>query len=116
LAPAFDGGRRSQMASRVLVLATLALSPLSSGSDYAGISRAEAVRAARAYVVRVDYRGNEPLFYRNTGNRPAAALRTSDATGRRAWFVRFDDLQAMHKNCVTVRRGLARVITRGTTC
>jgi hypothetical protein len=104
------------MMSCVLALATLALLPLSSGSEYAGISRAEAVRAARAYVVRVDYRGNEPLFYRNTGNRPAAVLRTSDATGKRAWFVRFDDLQAMHKNCVIVRRGLTRVITRGATC
>src|SRR3954447_11099909 len=80
------------------------------------ISRASAIQAAKTYVVREDYRRDEPLFYRNTGNRPAAVRRTRDANGRRAWFVRFDDCQAMHKHCVMVRRVSAHVLTRRTAC
>jgi hypothetical protein len=104
------------MMSRSLLLPAIALLPLSCATDYAGLSRARAVEAAKGYVVREDYRGDEPLFYRNTGNRPATVLRTRDASGHRSWFVRFDDFQAMRRNCVTVRRSSSRLIISGTPC
>jgi len=100
----------------VLLSASVALLSASCGADYAGISRVSAIQAAKTYVVREDYRRDEPLFYRNTGNRPAAVRRTRDASGQRAWFVRFDDFQAMHKHCVMVRRISAHVLTRRTAC
>ena len=101
---------------RILLLLMVPLLPASCGTEYAGISRARAVEAAKAHVVRVDYRSDEPLFYRNTGDRPAAVLRTRDAGGHRVWFVRFDDFQAMRKSCVTVRRNANRVIASGAAC
>jgi hypothetical protein len=33
-----------------------------------------------------------------------------------AWFVRFDDLQAMRKRCVTVRRTSEHVLAQRTAC
>jgi hypothetical protein len=107
---------RWTMLSRDLLVPVVALLPLSCGTQYAGISKTSAVEAAKAYVVRMDYRGDEPGFYRNTGNRPTVVRRTRDTSGNRSWFVRFDDLQAMHNHCVTVRRSSARVITKGAAC
>ena len=104
------------MLSRVLLAGALALIPTSCGGEYAGISRASAVNAAKAYAVRVDYRGDEPLFYRNTGDRPASVQRARDVSGHRFWFVRFDDSQAMRSHCVSVRRGSSHVVATGTAC
>ena len=101
---------------RLLVFASVGSVLLSCGVQHTGISKARAVKAAKAYVVRVDYRGNEPLFYRNTGNRPTVVLQTTDASGQRSWFIRFDDLQAMHEHCVHVRGSSTRVIARAANC
>jgi hypothetical protein len=104
------------MLSRALLLLALALFPASCSSEYAGISRASAVGAAKAYVVRVDYRGDEPLFYRNTGNKPTVVRHAEDTRGQRACFVRFDDFQAQQRRCVTVRRTPRRVVTKSIAC
>ena len=104
------------MLSHVLLAGALALIPASCGSEYAAISRASAINAAKVYVVRVDYRGDEPLFYRNTGDRPVSVRQARDVSGRQLWFVRFDDYQAMRRHCVSVRRGSSHVVTRGTAC
>jgi hypothetical protein len=82
----------------------------------ARVSRARAVEEAKAFVVRVDYGGDEPLFYRNTGDRPVVVRPTTEAGGHRSWFIRFDDSEAMRTHCVIVRRSSPRVITRGTAC
>jgi hypothetical protein len=111
-----DREKWAKMTYGLVLLSALALLSASCGSDYGGISRASAVEAAKTYVVREDYRRDEPLFYRNTGNRPAALRRTRDASGQRAWFVRFDDFQAMHKHCVMVRCTFEQVLTRWTPC
>ncbi len=99
---------------RLLLGAALAM--IAGGGTYGGIAKARAVEAAKAYVVRVDYRGNERLFYRDTGSRPAVVRRARDAGGRRAWFVRFDDFQTSSRYCVTVRRHAVRLITRPARC
>jgi hypothetical protein len=104
------------MLSRFLLVPLIALSPFSCGNEHAGLSRAAAVKAAKDYVVRVDYRSDEPLFYRNTGNRRTVVRSTRDASGHPSWSVRFDDLQAMHRYCITARRDSPRVMTRGTAC
>jgi hypothetical protein len=98
------------------LLSALALLPAGCGPEYAGISQARAIHAAKAYVVREVYRGDEPLFVRNTGNTPAAVRRARDPRGQRASFVRFDDLQAMRKRCVTVRRTSAHVLAQRSAC
>lgn len=104
------------MLSRVLLFGAVALLPGSCGSDYAGLPRASAIKAAKAYVIRVDYRGDEPLFYRNTGNRPVSVQRTRDTKGRQQWVIRFDDFQAMHRHCVSVHRSSSRLVATSTAC
>jgi hypothetical protein len=104
------------MSSRVLLVGALALLSASCGSESASVSRASAIKAAKAYVVRVDYRGDEPLFYRNTGNRLVSVRRTRDASGHQQWVVRFDDFQAMRRHCVSVRRNSSRLVATGTAC
>lgn len=111
-----SGKSGPEMTYGLLLLSALALLPASCGPEYVGLSQARAIEAAKAYVVREDYGGDEPLFYRNTGNRPAAVRRTRDPGGRRAWLVRFDDFQAMGKHCVTVRRTSVHVLAQGTAC
>ena len=103
------------MVSRLLLVAVIALLPFRCGADDAGISRPDAVEAARAYVVRADYGGDGPLFYRNTGNAPTIVRQTVDRAGDRWWFVRFDDFQAMQRHCVKVRRA-SDVVAEGTAC
>jgi len=100
----------------LVLVALIALFPLSSGSEYGGLSRARAVEAAKNYVVQADYSGDGALFYRNTGNRPTAVRRTRDIAGHQWWFVRFDDFQAMNRSCVTVRRSSSRLVSRATAC
>jgi hypothetical protein len=99
----------------LVLVAVIALFP-SSGTEYAGLSRERAVKAAKNYVVQTDYGGDVALFYRNTGNRPTAVRRTRDFLGHQWWFVRFDDFQAMDTSCVTVRRVSSRVVRRATAC
>lgn len=100
---------------RVLLVAVMALLPFRCGAEDAEISRANAIQAARAYVVHADYGGDHPLFYRNTGNAPTVVRQTVDKAGNRWWFVRFDDLQAMQRHCVKVRRR-SDVVVEGTAC
>jgi len=104
------------MLSRVLLSAALALLPASCGSESAGVPRASAIKVAKAYVVRVDYRGDEPLFYRNTGDRPVSVWRSRDARGHQQWVVRFDDLQTMQRHCASVRRSSSRLVATGIAC
>ena len=110
------GNSVEAMLSRVLLSGALALLPASCGSEHVGLTRASAIKAAKAYVVRVDYRGNEPLFYRNTGNRPASVRRARDAQGHQQWLIRFDDFQAMRRHCVSVRRNSSRLVATGISC
>jgi hypothetical protein len=101
---------------RLLLVSVIALLPLRCGNEYAGLPRASAVKAAKTYVVRVHYRGEVTLFYRNTGDTPAAVRKTKDENGDRWWFIRFDDNQALNTYCVNVRRGPSRVIISDTAC
>jgi hypothetical protein len=104
------------MLSRVLLGGALGLLLASCGSESTGVPRASAIKAAKAYVVRVDYRGDEPLFYRNTGNRPVSVRRTRDLRNHQHWVVRFDDFQSMRRHCVSVRRSSSRLVATGTAC
>jgi hypothetical protein len=101
---------------RLLLVPVIAFLPFRCGTEYADISRASAVKAARAYVVRVDYRGDVSRFYRNTGDRPTVVREKRDKNGDSWWFVRFDDFQTLNAHCVKVRRSSVRVISRGTAC
>src|SRR5438046_576424 len=101
---------------RVLVVLMLVLVACSSAEAYAGLSKARAISVARTHVIRVDYRGDTALFHRNTGNRPTVVRRSATPDDRPAWFIRFDDWQAMRKSCVTVRGDSSRVIACTTHC
>jgi hypothetical protein len=76
--------------------------PKRSGPTYAGIRQGEALQRARHVVISSEYGGDEPLFYRNTGD--AAITRKTRIGGRFAWLVRFEDNQVPKVSCVAVTR------------
>jgi hypothetical protein len=78
------------------------------GPTYAGITEGEALRRARQVVISSEYGGDEPLFYRNTGD--AAITQRSAIGGQKAWLVRFEDGQVPRMSCVAVRRRASGVI------
>jgi hypothetical protein len=77
--------------------------PKRSGPNYAGIRQGEALRRARQVVITSrKYGGDEPLFYRNTGD--AAITQRTRIGGHSVWLVRFEDGQVQRVMCVAVRR------------
>jgi hypothetical protein len=76
--------------------------PTRLGPTYAGITEGEALRRARRVVISSEYGGDEPLFYRNTGD--AAITERSMIGDQKAWLVRFEDSQVPRMSCVAVRR------------
>lgn len=83
--------------------------PARSGPSYAGIRQGEALQRARQVVISSkNYGGDEPLFYRNTGD--AAITQRTTIGGHRAWLVRFEDNQVQRMSCVAVRRRASGVI------
>lgn len=82
--------------------------PTRSGPTYAGITQGEALRRARQVVISSEYGGDEPLFYRNTGD--AAITQRSRIGGHIAWLVRLEDNQVPKMSCVAVRRRASGVI------
>lgn len=82
--------------------------PTRFGPTYAGITQGEALQRARQVVVSSEYGGDEPLFYRNTGD--AAITRRSTIGGYKTWLVRFEDGQVPKMSCVAVRRRASGVI------
>ena len=72
-------------------------------APYAGLTRAQAARVAKRAVIRSDYCGDAPLFYRNLWD--TQMRRTRDAVGRRSWLVKFYDAQALRSSCAYAWRG-----------
>jgi hypothetical protein len=72
-------------------------------APYAGLTRAQAARVAKRAVIRSDYGGDAPLFYRNLWD--TQMRRTRDAAGRRSWLVKFYDAQALRSSCAYAWRG-----------
>jgi len=71
------------------------------GPTYADIRQGAALQRARQVVISSEYGGDEPLFYRNTGD--AAITQRSTMGGHKAWLVRFEDGQVPKMSCVAVR-------------
>lgn len=71
---------------------------------YAGLTRSEALRVTVRRVIRRDYGGDGPLFYRNLWDKQMR--RTREAAGPRAWLVKFYDAQALRSSCAYAWRGV----------
>jgi hypothetical protein len=83
--------------------------PARFGPSYAGIRQGKALHRARQLVISTrKYGGDDPLFYRNTGD--AAITRTTRIGGHSAWLIQFEDGQVQRVMCVAVRRRASRVI------
>jgi hypothetical protein len=67
-----------------------------------------AAKGARQVVISSEYSGDEPLFYRNTGD--AAITQRAMIGAHKAWLVRFEDNQVPKMACVAVRRRASGVI------
>jgi hypothetical protein len=78
------------------------------GPTYARVTEKEALQRARELVISSEYRDDEPLFYRNTGD--AAVIQRSTIGGHKAWRVRFEDGQVPKLSCVAVRGGAGGVV------
>lgn len=78
------------------------------GPTYASIRQGAALQRARQVVIGSEYGGDEPLFYRNTGD--AAITQRARMGGHKAWLVRFEDNQVPKMSCVAVRRSASGVI------
>jgi hypothetical protein len=78
------------------------------GPTYASIRQGAALQRARQVVISSEYGGDEPLFYRNTGD--AAITQRARMGGHKAWLVRFEDNQVPKMSCVTVRRRTSGVV------
>jgi hypothetical protein len=78
------------------------------GPTYASIRQGAALQRARQVVISSEYGGDEPLFYRNTGD--AAITQRARMGGHKAWLVRFEDNQVPKMSCVAVRRSASGVI------
>ena len=83
------------MLSRFLLVPLIALSPFSCGNEHAGLSRAAAVKAAKDYVVRVDYRATN---HSSTAT-PATVRQSCGQPGMRADIPRGPFASMTSKRC-----------------
>jgi hypothetical protein len=100
--------------SRTLMVGAIALATVacSRNSEWAGLTKVQAVDAAKKEAIRSDYDGDGVLFNRNLWS---VESRNAKAGGRKVWLVKFYDAQALKASCAYVwaRRG---VRTRSVSC
>lgn len=98
----------------VICAMTLAiLGCVASHEEWAGLTEAQAIDAAKKEAIRSDYRGDARLFNLNLWSVDSLAASTAD---RKVWLVKFYNAQALKASCAYAWREQPGARTQSVRC